>query len=43
VEICGRLFEYFGDEIMGLSTRTDILNFFDLTHHVDIQSLKNLS
>jgi len=43
VEICGRLLEYFGEEIMGLSTRTDILNFFDLTHHVDMQGIKNLS
>lgn len=42
-DLCVKLLEYFGFDIMRLSTRKDILNFFSLTHGLNLLAFRNLS
>ncbi|KAI9626646.1 hypothetical protein KEM48_010272 [Puccinia striiformis f. sp. tritici PST-130] len=41
-ELSARILEYFGQDILCLSNQKDILNFFGLTHDIDIRAFRNL-
>ncbi|POW06497.1 hypothetical protein PSHT_10333 [Puccinia striiformis] len=41
-ELSARILEYFGQDILCLSNQKDILNFFGLTHDIDVQAFRNL-